>query len=70
MVHLSIFQRIQNALWNDVRSFAVQDSKLSFVMSDGSLASLVDSENFNRKEAKKICIDLIKNYFPKQFKEY
>ena len=37
---------IQNALWNDVRSFAVQDSKLSFVMSDGSLASLVDPENF------------------------
>ena len=37
---------IQNALWNDVRSFAVQDSQLSFVMSDGSLASLVDPENF------------------------
>ena len=34
------------------------------------LDQLVDSENFNRKEAKKICIDLIKNYFPKQFKEY
>ena len=34
------------------------------------LDQLVDSENFSRKEAKKICIDLIKNYFPKQFKEF
>ena len=33
---------IQNALWNDVRSFPVQDSNLSFVISDGSLARLVD----------------------------
>ena len=34
------------------------------------LDQLVDSENFNRKDAKKICIDLIKNNFPKQFREY
>ncbi len=34
------------------------------------LDQLVDSENFNRKDAKKICINLIKNNFPKQFKEY
>ena len=34
------------------------------------LDQLVDSENFNRKDAKKFCIDLIKNNFPKQFREY
>jgi len=33
------------------------------------LDQLVDSENFNRKEAKNICIDHIKNNFPKQFIE-
>ena len=34
------------------------------------LDQLVDSENFNRSDAKKICTDLIKNNFPRQFKEY
>jgi len=34
------------------------------------LDQLVDSENFNRKEAKNICIDHIRNNFPKQFKEF
>ena len=33
------------------------------------LDQLVDSENFNRKEAKNIFIDNIKNNFPKQFIE-
>ena len=37
---------IQNGLWNDVRSFAVQGSTLSFIMSDGISNGLVHSENF------------------------
>ncbi len=34
------------------------------------LDQLVDAENFSRNEAKKICINHIKNYFPNQFKNY
>ena len=31
------------------------------------LDQLVDSDNFKRKDAKKICIDFVKSNFPKQF---
>ena len=34
------------------------------------LDQLVDAENFNRNEAKKICINHMKNYFPNQFNKY
>ena len=34
------------------------------------LDQLVDAENFNRNEAKKISINHIKNYFPNQLNKY